>query len=61
MIKTVVSPVKMDMDHDNHVRFYVKELEQQGHFITEVRRIQRSWWGLWADEDITQITYRKKD
>lgn len=56
---TTISAIGSNNRHKTAVAKQLKNFESYGYHVTEVRRVQRGWWGLWADEDITQITYRK--
>lgn len=47
--------------HRKIVAAEVKRLKERGHFITEVRRVINSWWGLLGDEDYTQIVHHKRE
>jgi len=56
-----VYTIPRKQSHKKIVAYEIERLKQKGFFIVEARRVVNSWWGILADDDYTQIVYRKKD
>lgn len=60
MIYNVITGPDPANPHRRVVEAKVNELVAFNYFVSEIRRIKNSWWGILGDEDITQIVYHRK-